>query len=165
MKGEQAMVASIGCALAVCGAGLALAARSGVNAWADVPQKFSALDKNHDGYLSRNEVGHMADYDRAFDEADGNQDTRLDPDEFIKAESIYGRLQAANFVNDSVITAKVKAALLKEPELKSLDVSVKTNKGQVLLSGSLDDKQRTKVLQVASSVRGVIGVNDGFAIK
>jgi len=105
-------------------------------------------------------------YARAFEQADDNRDGRLDPDEFVKAESIYDRLQAAAYVEDSVITAKVKAALLKQPKLNSLDVNVETYRGQVLLSGFVDDAgQRAKAIQVASSVKGVVGVKDGLVLR
>jgi hyperosmotically inducible protein len=128
--------------------------------------KFQQLDANHDGFISKGEVRRFDGYSKAFDEADENHDGRLDPDEFIKAESIYGRMEATEFVDDSLITAKVKAALLKEPKLKSLDVSVETLRGHVLLSGFVDNaSQRVRALQVAASVSGVIGVKDGIAVK
>ena len=129
-------------------------------------EKFRMLDANHDGYLDRSEVKRFRGYARAFDEADENRDGRLDPDEFINAESIYQRLVAAEYVGDSVITAKVKAALLKEPQLDSLDVSVATYRGRVLLSGFVDDpKQRAKAVRVASSIEGVVGVENNILVK
>jgi hyperosmotically inducible periplasmic protein len=130
------------------------------------PDKFERLDTNRDGFISRSEIKRYQDYGTAFDEADENHDGRLDRDEFIKAEAIYARIEAGEFVDDSVITAKVKAALLKEPNLKSLDVSVETYRGQVLLSGFVDSaSQRVKALQVAASIEGVHGVKDGMAVK
>ncbi len=68
--------------------------------------------------------------------------------------------------NDSVITAKVKTALLREPELKSFDVSVETYKGEVMLSGFVKDQgQRTKAVKAASAVAGVAGVKDSLVVK
>jgi hyperosmotically inducible periplasmic protein len=126
-----------------------------------LPDKFQQLDTNHDGFISRGEVKRYQDYGKAFDEADENHDGKLDRDEFVKAEAIYARLQAGEFVDDSVITAKVK-----EPNLKSLDVSVETYRGQVLLSGFVGSAaQRAKALQVAASVGGVLGVKDGMAVR
>lgn len=131
-----------------------------------VQEKFRMLDADHDGYLTRGEVKRFRGYAKAFDEADENRDGRLDPAEFVKAESIYQRLEAAEYVGDSVITAKVKAALLKEPQLDSLDVSVATYRGQVLLSGFVDDpKQRAKAVRVASSIEGVVSVKNNLAVK
>lgn len=133
---------------------------------ASVPEKFRMLDADHDGYLARSEVKRIRGYARAFDEADENRDGRLDPAEFIKAESIYQRLAAAEYVGDSVITAKVKAALLKEPQLDSLDVSVATYRRRVMLSGFVDDpKQRAKAVRVASSIEGVESVENNLAVK
>ncbi|MGH8690535.1 MAG: BON domain-containing protein, partial [Burkholderiales bacterium] len=60
----------------------------------------------------------------------------------------------------------VKAALLREQQLKALDVSVETYRGEVLLSGFVkDEAQRKKALQVASAVSGVTGVKDGLAVR
>lgn len=131
-----------------------------------VKTKFERLDENHDGFISRTEVRRFEGYAKAFDEADENHDGRLDPDEFIKAESIYQRMQATEFIDDSLITAKVKAALLKEPKLKSLEVSVETFRGHVLLSGLVDNpSQRVRALQLAASVSGVVSVKDRIAVK
>jgi hypothetical protein len=47
----------------------------------------------------------------------------------------------------------VKAALLREPQLKSLDVSVETYRGEVLLSGFVkDEKQRAQAQKAASTI-------------
>jgi hyperosmotically inducible periplasmic protein len=137
---------------------------------ADKPQvpnpKFEQLDKNHDGLLSKDEVRGIPDYGKAFEQADENKDGRLDPSEFIKAEAIQDRIAAGKYVDDSVITAKVKAALLKEPDLKSLDVSVETLRGQVLLSGFVKDEgQRQKALKTAVAVNGVASVKDAMVVR
>ncbi len=39
------------------------------------------------------------------------------------------------YIDDAVITAKVKAAVLEEPSLKSAEINVETSKGRVQLSG------------------------------
>lgn len=149
-------------------AGIALASPAAMAAQVSptmsVDAKFRALDANEDGFVTKNEMKRYRQYDKAFDEADLNHDSKLSPDEFVKAESIYQRLQAAEYFDDSVITAKVKAALVKE--MKSLKVSVETRRGQVLLSGFVDDNaQRTKAIQVAASINGVIKVADGLVVK
>lgn len=132
---------------------------------ADNP-KFDQLDRNRDGVLTQDEVRQIPDYARAFLEADGNRDGKLDRDEFVKAEAIHERIVAGKFVDDSVVTAKVKAALLREPDLKSLDVSVETLHGEVLLSGFVKDEiQRRKAMKAAIAVNGVSSVKDAMLVR
>lgn len=133
---------------------------------ASVNAKFHTLDANHDGFLSRSEVRAIRDYAKAFSEADANADNRLDQDEFIKAESLHDRMVAGQFVEDSVLTAKVKAALIKELKLRAADVSVETDHGRVLLSGFVDDaRQLNRAVQVASAVSGVASVRNGMTVR
>ena len=128
--------------------------------------KFVKLDKNRDGVLTKDEVRHVSDYARAFFEADENKDGKLEPGEFVKAEAIHDRIVAGKYVDDSIVTAKVRAALLKEPELKSLDVSVETLRGEVLLSGFVKDaKQREKAMKAAIAVNGVASVKDAMVVR
>lgn len=129
-----------------------------------VDAKFRARDTNRDGFITKGEMKRYRDYDRAFDHADLNRDGKLSTGEFAKAEAIYLRLQDADYVDDSFITAKVKAALLKE--LKLPDVGVETRRGRVLLTGIVDGKaQRIKAIQIAASVDGVVEVENGLGLK
>ena len=128
--------------------------------------KFRGLDRNGDGFLSKEEAGAIRGYDTPFAEADEDRDGRLSPDEFIKAEAIHDRQQVGNYVSDSVLTAKVKAALLRERGIKSTDVHVETSQGRVLLSGFVDtEEQRSRALRVASKVEGVREVRDGLNVR
>ena len=167
MKLNRAMPRAVTIALAtsaaLCAAPLALAADDAKSGNA----KFLLLDKNKDGVLTRDEVrGIRGDYGKAFDDADDNKDGRLDPGEFLKAEAIHDRMVTGAYVDDSVITAKVKAALLKEPQLKSMDVSVETYRGEVLLSGFVrDETQRDKAKKVATSISGVNSVKDAMVVR
>ncbi|MCZ8252325.1 MAG: BON domain-containing protein [Hylemonella sp.] len=45
-------------------------------------------------------------------------------------------------IDDSVVTTRVKSALLADPEVKSFDIQVETRKGQVQLSGFVDTRER-----------------------
>ena len=135
-------------------------------AYAQPSDKFRGLDRNGDGFLSRDEVSHIRGYERPFEEADDDRDGRLSPDEFIKSESIHGRQTVGKVLDDSVLTAKVKAALLRERGIKSTDVKVETNQGRVLLSGFVDSEdQKKRALNVASSVDGVKEVRDGINVR
>lgn len=166
MKLNRAAVAAAGTALAVLGTSVTASPAAAESAMPSGQGKFRMLDTDQDGFLSRNEVRQRRDYANAFAAADQNRDGKLDADEFIKAEAIYEREQAVAYVDDSVITAKVKAALLKRARLKSLSVRVETYRGHVLLSGMVDDaKQRDQAIQAASSVRGVLEVKDALAFK
>jgi osmotically-inducible protein OsmY len=70
------------------------------------------------------------------------------------------------YVDDTVITTKVKAAILEEPGLKSSEINVETFKGVVQLSGfvssSADINTATKV---AHSVAGVTSVKNDMHVK
>jgi hyperosmotically inducible protein len=69
-------------------------------------------------------------------------------------------------LDDSAITAKVKAALLADPGLQSLAISVDTKNGAVTLSGQVDSTAvRDHAKQVASTVQGVGMVVDQISVK
>lgn len=68
--------------------------------------------------------------------------------------------------DDAAITAKVKAAILAEPGLKSLQINVDTNSATVTLTGSVDNADlRDRAKQIASSTSGVKGVVDQLTVK
>ncbi len=70
------------------------------------------------------------------------------------------------YVDDSVITGKVKAAILEEPSLKSSEINVETFKGTVQLSGfvSSQDKVDTAIA-MARNVKGVTSVQNDMRLK
>jgi osmotically-inducible protein OsmY len=70
------------------------------------------------------------------------------------------------YVDDSVITAKVKTAILAEPTLKSSEINVETFKGTVQLSGfvSSQDKVDTAIV-TAKNVQGVTSVKNDMRLK
>jgi hypothetical protein len=61
---------------------------------------------------------------------DDNRDGRLDAGEFVKADAIYLRERTGAYAADSVLTAKVRTALLRERGLKSMGVNVETYRGR-----------------------------------
>lgn len=70
------------------------------------------------------------------------------------------------YVDDSVITSKVKAAILAEPGLSSTEINVETFKGVVQLSGFVSSRADiNKAIAVARSVRGVISVKNDMRLK
>jgi|GEM_PF-5960260 len=58
--------------------------------------------------------------------------------------------------SDTAITARVKAALLRDSKVKGTDISVETRQGEVILSGFVD--QSTQVDEAMKVARGVDGV-------
>ena len=74
--------------------------------------------------------------------------------------------KVAAVTDDAAITAKVKAAILAEPGLKSLQINVDTNAATVTLSGNVDNADlRERAKQIASSTSGVKGVVDQLNVK
>ena len=68
--------------------------------------------------------------------------------------------------DDSVITGKVKAAVLKEPSLKSAEINVETYKGIVQLTGFVRSRANIdKAVEVARSVGGVKSVKNDMIVK
>lgn len=145
---------------------LLAAALAAGSAHAQSSERFRSLDRNADGFLSKDEVSHIGGYDRALAEADDNRDGRLSADEFVKSEAIHERQSVGKVIEDSVLTAKVKAALLRERGIKSSDVNVESSQGRVLLSGFVDSEdQKRRAVRVASRVDGVKEVRDGLNVR
>jgi osmotically-inducible protein OsmY len=73
---------------------------------------------------------------------------------------------AGRVVDDSVITGKVKTALVGDPTTKAYQISVETFKGVVQLSGFVDSKEaRTRAEQVAETVDGVKDVKNELELR
>lgn len=71
-----------------------------------------------------------------------------------------------NFMDDSAITAKVKAALVDHKDIKSTDISVKTDKKIVTLSGFVESlAQAEQAVTVAKGVEGVSSVSDKLHVR
>ncbi|MFM0514465.1 BON domain-containing protein [Paraburkholderia sp. RL17-373-BIF-A] len=70
------------------------------------------------------------------------------------------------YVDDSVITTKVKAAVLNEPSLKSAEINVETFKGVVQLSGFVrSEADINRAVEVARGVAGVKSVKNAMRLK
>ena len=70
------------------------------------------------------------------------------------------------YVDDTMITTKVKSAILNEPTLKVAEINVETFKGVVQLSGFVaTPAAATKAVQVARDVGGVKSVKNDMRIK
>ena len=70
------------------------------------------------------------------------------------------------YIDDTVITTKVKAAVLNEPSLKVAEINVETFKGVVQLSGFVRDAADVpKAAEVARGVKGVTSVKNALIVK
>jgi hypothetical protein len=70
------------------------------------------------------------------------------------------------YVDDTAITTKVKAAILTEPSTKVLQINVETFKGVVQLSGFVDSAQSAaKAGELARRVHGVVSVKNNLVVK
>ena len=77
-----------------------------------------------------------------------------------KSESV------GEYVEDTVITTKVKAAVLNEPTLKSAEINVETFKGRVQLSGFVSSRADIdRAVAVARTVSGVTSVSNDMRLK
>jgi len=70
------------------------------------------------------------------------------------------------YVDDSVITGKVKAAIFKEPTLNSAEINVETFRGVVQLSGfAKNQAEVTKAGEVTRQIPGVKSVKNDMRLK
>lgn len=76
------------------------------------------------------------------------------------------RESTGEYMDDSVITAKVKAEILKDPMLKVFQIHVETFKAEVQLSGFVNSAAASaRALEVAGAVKGVGSVKNSLVIK
>ena len=70
------------------------------------------------------------------------------------------------YIDDAVITAKVKAAILKDESVKATEVNVETYKGIVQLTGFVKSQANIdKAVKIAKAVDGVISVQNNMVVK
>lgn len=70
------------------------------------------------------------------------------------------------YIDDSVITTKVKAAIFEESSLKSAEINVETFKGMVQLSGFVSSQAAIdKAVELARGVKGVKSVRNDMRLK
>jgi osmotically-inducible protein OsmY len=70
------------------------------------------------------------------------------------------------FLDDAVLTTKVKASILGDSRLKVLQIDVETYKGVVQLSGFVDSTEAAnRAVELVRRVRGVKTVNNSLIVK
>jgi len=76
------------------------------------------------------------------------------------------RESTGEYIDDSVITSKVKAAIFSQPSLKVFQINVETYKNVVQLSGSVATKvEMDTAVELARSVQGVRSVRNDLKLK
>jgi len=85
---------------------------------------------------------------------------------FLGCASTAKKESTGEYIDDSVITTKVKAALVEDPVTKAYQINVETFKGEVQLSGFVDSAQaKAKAGEVARGVKGVKSVKNNLNVK
>ncbi len=84
----------------------------------------------------------------------------------VGCASTTSRESTGEYIDDSLITTKVKAAIFNEPTLKSAEVNVETFKGVVQLSGFVGTQANiNKATEVTRHVAGVTSVRNDMRLK
>jgi len=79
---------------------------------------------------------------------------------------MVGKATVGDTIDDGVVTAKVRSALLSDSGVKSTDIAVVTRKGEVQLSGYVNDQaQINRAISVARGVEGVQSVGNEMSVK
>ncbi|MES2502360.1 MAG: BON domain-containing protein [Pseudomonadota bacterium] len=146
---------------------------------------FAQADADHDGYIDQNEyiyfkTGAWPDATKNSANASSNSSsmpssaqtmTTAEGDEMAVAdmtntEATAEKRTVGKVIDDSIITAKVKAEILKAPQLKSLQISVETRNGEVLLSGFVDTASaRLQAEEIVARIEGVKTVINSLEVK
>jgi osmotically-inducible protein OsmY len=85
---------------------------------------------------------------------------------FVACASTSKRESTGQYVDNSVITTKVKSLLAADDFLKSFEISVETYKGVVQLSGFVDSQRAVnRAGQIARSVEGVKSVKNNLIVR
>jgi hyperosmotically inducible periplasmic protein len=123
---------------------------------------FVALDRNRDGHISKVEALGNPEVHKRFGAFDTDKDGHLSEAEYALAlEDNEKRI-----LQDSVITARVKAALLAERGIPSLSISVETYEGRVQLSGFVKAPEIvSRAGRVTAGVTGVRTVHNNIAVR
>ncbi len=138
-------------------------------------QTFAKADADHDGYIDQNEyiyyktgkwpeVTKPVDVDAAFNNPEKSEEPVMMA--ATETETAPAKRSVGEVIDDSVITTKAKAEILRTKELKSLQISVETRQGEVLLSGFVDNEAaRMKAEEVVSKIEGVKSVKNGLEVR
>lgn len=127
---------------------------------------FKNLDTNNNGSLSKAEASKEDLFFKNFGAADTDGNGTLNQTEYTEYRSQVEKKHLKRVLNDTEITAKIKALMVKDTGIKSLKIDVETYKGVVLLSGFVDNAaQIEQAEKIAKSVEGVESVKNSLILK
>ena len=85
---------------------------------------------------------------------------------FLGCASTAKQEGTGEYVDDTVITTKVKAAIFNEPTLKSAEINVETFKGAVQLGGFVSSQAAIdKAMSLTRNVKGVVSIKNDMRLK
>ena len=129
--------------------------------------EFVSLDVSANGELTAKEASTDKPFTyNNFVKADVDKNGVLNQNEYVTYKSAQQKKTVARVIDDSVITTKAKAELLAEKDLKSVQISVETHEGNVILSGFVDNLVTKKKAElIVTKIEGVKSVKNGLVIK
>jgi len=140
----------------------AASAQTGEPGYSAPRADFAALDRNHDGFISRVEANADREIARRFAQFDADRDGRLSQEEYVRAKEDVEK----QLLRDAVLTARVKAALLAEKGIPSFSIAVDSYEGRVQLSGFVASPDLvSKAGRVTATVSGVRSVDNNIAVR
>lgn len=84
----------------------------------------------------------------------------------IGCASSSNKSSTGEYIDDTVITTKVKAALIDDPALKATEINVETFKGVVQLSGFVKtETEIARAIEVTRKIEGVKSVKNDIQLK
>ena len=85
---------------------------------------------------------------------------------FLGCASTSKQEGTGEYVDDTVITTKVKTAIFNDPNLKSSEINVETFKGVVQLSGFVSSRADiNRAVEIARGIAGVKSVKNDMRVK
>ena len=85
---------------------------------------------------------------------------------FLGCASTSKQEGTGEYVDDTVITTKVKTAIFNDPNLKSSEINIETFKGVVQLSGFVSSRADiNRAVEVARGIAGVKSVKNDMRVK
>jgi hyperosmotically inducible protein len=84
----------------------------------------------------------------------------------VENQLVVGRTTAGQYVNDTILSSKIRTELLKDPDIRSTNVDVDTNNNIVTLTGIISTvSEKNRVLAIVARVAGNRQVIDNISVK